>query len=245
MNIKINKMDTSNIKTDTNNKIKIYYINLNSRTDRKITMNKFYKNSLFTIERYGVDKINLEIFKNKYPYLNLGKNIINNTKKYWVDGTLGCYDSHYFLLKKYEKYKKDDLEFLIILEDDCTILDTHIHESINFYKKNLSIDVLRINSWGKIETKPHKFNKCTKYSKFSTGNNNYYYDGGTHCCIYYIKNISKVINFLNKEYVFNIDAVLSTNQINSWLYDVDYNIKYLSSSSIQKKHIKNLILKLL
>ncbi|ADO67171.1 putative glycosyltransferase [Cafeteria roenbergensis virus] len=224
-------------------KTKIIYINLEERQDRKNIIEKFYKNENLIIERFNAERINLNLFIQKYPLMNLSTLLSKSTKINWVNGTLGCYDSHYSILHKYQN--NDENIFLVILEDDCIISKSTLNTALKFIYKNPSIDLLRINCWTPTTSNPFNFSLPTKLSKFSSINNKYYYDGGTHCCIYNIKNIPKVINFLNKEFVFNFDAILSTNQINSWVLHLPGKIKYSSKSSIQQTTLnKNKLLKL-
>lgn len=238
LNIQSNKKLINNFKTQQKEKVKKYkkldykiiYINLQERTDRKEIMEKFYKKNNIPVERYEARKIDLNIFKQDHPHLEISPLVLNKTNKKWVNGTLGCYDSHYNILKNFKDNK--EFKYLIVLEDDCTISEASIDHCLNFLKTKDYIDILRINCWKPIPKNPFKFTQSTKNSKFKR-DNLYYFDGGTHCCIYHVKNIKKVLNFLDNEYVFHIDAVFSTNVINSYVYKIAEKIKYKSFSSIQ------------
>ena len=62
-----------------------------------------------------------------------------------------------------------------------------------------------------------KFNCPNGYSLFaedSSSTHDYY--GATHFVYYH--NVNRVIDFLNSEKVFNIDGILSTNYLNSYLF---------------------------
>jgi GR25 family glycosyltransferase involved in LPS biosynthesis len=179
--------------------------------------------------------------------LQISNKILHNKNIRWVNGTLGCYNSHYNLLNLYKN--NTDLQFLIVLEDDCLISKTDLNECLNYLNKHQDIDILRINPWSNnVNVFPYKINTITSYSKFKDANIKYI-DGGAHCCLYLIKNIPKILNFLNSEYVFHIDAVFSTNKINSVFYKINNNIKYNSKSSIQFHSVNlfknNLLLRLI
>lgn len=236
------KLSTNNIPVIENviednllDKTKIIFINLKERVDRKKYMNNFYQKEKMDIERFNAERITDKFFKNKYPFLELSPKVKKSNNTRWINGTLGCYDSHYTILDRY-KFNKDS-EFLVILEDDCIIKKDMLNKAIDFINNRPDIDILRINPWKETPTNPYKFTSPTYVSKFSTKNNKFKFDGGTHCCIYHIKNIPKVLNFLKEEYVFHIDAVFSTNKINSWTLKFPEEIKYFSISSIQGEEL--------
>lgn len=214
---------------------KIYYINLNDRIDRRNIFEDFYSKQNFQPIRFTANKITLQIFQKKYPELAICKFITQANNIKWINGTLGCYDSHYSILKN--NVNNINFKFLVILEDDCTISKNDLNKCINFLEHNQHIDVLRINCWLSIPNNPHKLDTINKYSRYYDGNNKKYFDGGTHCCIYLTKNIPNIINFLKRENVFQIDAVLSNKLINSVVYKIPNTIKYTSKSSIQDEKL--------
>lgn len=210
----------------------ITYINLEDRTDRRKIFENFYSKQSYQPIRFNAIQTNSHEFKNKYPHLKL-TNTMNDIKNIkWINGTLGCYDSHYTILNDHVEDK--DNKFLVILEDDCIISSYNLNKCLQFLKENDTIDILRINCWKEIPCNPYQFKYTNTHSKYK---NDYseYFDGGTHCCIFLTKNIKNVINFMNNEYVFQIDALYSTNKINSVVFNIKDEIKYKSMSSIQKK----------
>ena len=212
-------------------KANIYYINLDERTDRRNKIEQFYSKEDFFPKRFSAIKTTLPKFKKKYPKLNISKNLLKINNEKWLNGTLGCYDSHYSILQ--ENLYNTNYKYLVVLEDDCTINTKDLNHCLNFLENNQSIDILRINCWLKIPSNPWKVNKLNSISRYYDGNNFHYFDGGTHCCIYHIKNIPNIINFMNKENVFQIDALFSNNIINSVIYKINSKIKFFSKSSIQ------------
>ena len=63
------------------------------------------------------------------------------TKK--ILGALGCYISHYSIIKKFTKHKIKQ-KYLLILEDDVKI-DKNIISAVNlFIKENNDFDIIRI-----------------------------------------------------------------------------------------------------
>jgi GR25 family glycosyltransferase involved in LPS biosynthesis len=210
---------------------KIVYINLRDRIDRKKKFEKFYENQDFEPERYAAKRTNLDNFSYDHPELTISEYVKNSSNERWVNGTLGCYDSHYSILKENEHH--NNCMFLVILEDDCIISKEDLNKCLEFLHKNPNIDILRINCWLDIPTNPFKIDTINRHSRYYDGNSTKYFDGGTHCCIYHTKKIPHIINFLQKENVFQIDAVFSNKIINSVVYKIPKNIKYQSKSSIQ------------
>ena len=135
-------------------------------------------------------------------------------------GTFGCYLSHYFALKKYSSMYSS----IVILEDDVQF---NIQCLKNFFMilnkvKSNDVDICRPLRGIKMtdffinEFLPsiYEFNCPYKHSLFVE---NTYHEkfGATHFVYYH--NIKCVIDFLDSERVFNIDAIYSTNYINSIL----------------------------
>ena len=97
-----------------------------------------------------------------------------------------------------------------------------------------------------MEKKPNKLlNKCIykfnspNYQGISELKEKNKFCGGTHFQIINIKNIKKIINYLNKENIFNIDGVYSTNDINVYAVTNKYlNVsiphKFKNQSNIPK-----------
>lgn len=226
-----------NIDNKILNNTKIIYINLDNRPDRKNTFESFYKKENINVQRFSANKMTIQDFSYKYPHLDLYKfhTRFKRSSINWINGTLGCYSSHYDILKD---NLDSDLEYLVVLEDDCTIKKKDLIYSLSYLKEHPDIDILRVNNWHSKnihKTQPFKFDQINKHSKFA-GKSDYYSDGGTHICIYKVSNIQNIINYLEEEYVYQIDAVFSTNKINSWCIRVPNEIKYFSISSIQQGH---------
>lgn len=227
----INNFTLSNIISDA----KVVYINLDSRKDRKDMFEKFYDNTTIEYERFPAVQTTLKKFKDTNPHLNLYhfSKTFKRSRTRWVNGTLGCYSSHYEILKKYNN--DDTYKYLVVLEDDCIIPEDYLKYCLHYIQDNPTIDVLRVNNWDKklrYNKEPFNFNFKNKYSRFSEKTKDYA-DGGTHICIYHINRIQNVLDYMHVEYVYHIDALFSTNNINSWCIRIPKNIKYNSVSSIQ------------
>ena len=210
---------------------KIIYINLDDRTDRRKTFENFYKNEEISPIRFSAKKTSLYNFKRDHPELTISNTLTTSNNIRWVNGTLGCYESHYTILKN---HVNDNNAFLVVLEDDCTIKTQDLNKCLNLLQNNQNIDILRINCWLPIPYNPYLIERNNRHSKYFDGGERKYFDGGTHCCIYHIKNIPKVLKFMKNENVFQVDALFSNNVINSVIYKIPPKIKYFSQSSIQK-----------
>lgn len=163
-------------------------------------------------------------------------------------GVIGCYLSHYHILSKIYSFQE---KFICVLEDDLkfdhyTLMN--VQKIVTFLDKNFDWDMFRIIR--------NKFNKddpqtLTKYivnnipfykievphyqSIYNKGQNNCI-NGGTYFQIINRKNIPKIIDYLDKEDVYNIDAIYSTNRLNVFCgFNKDLNVKInLFDSSIPK-----------
>ena len=160
-------------------------------------------------------------------------------------GIIGCYLSHLTVLKK---YKNINSKYLCVLEDDV-ILDKKSIKKANdiidiLNNKNRDWDIIR-SVWD-FRTLDKSKLLCNKIYKFDSPNHQgstagklergeaNEFCGGTHFQIINVKNIEKIINYLNKEYIYNIDAVYSTNEIN--VYAVKDKKLNISLHEEYKKH---------
>jgi len=238
------------------NKInKIYYINLDHRLDRKNHIeNVLSKIDINNIERFNAVKLNKHDLNHKnaiyYKYFKRGivrfKQYLNSRKFYDLKkgvGVYGCYLSHYFLLQDIQrKFKKNEL--VLILEDDADFDQNLINNCEDlikreFIEQNINWDIIRV-IWGNPYDKMNKINdqlftytNCNSQSKFADENNSNNMHNGTTFQIINTKNIKRILNYLEKDYIYNIDGVYCTNKIDIFVYRYGNNITAEFSSDIR------------
>lgn len=202
------------------------YINLDEKKERKNHMESL-------LSKFNLPYERLKGIKPKKDDIDLYK--IAEHIRPWKNprqlprllGVLGCYKSHLECLKKIRNLS---FNYVGILEDDVYFNDSSLNyinnliESLN--RKNIEWDILRVIwSYEKKKCmepltkeiivdneKIYKFNSTNFQSKFC-GENINQINGGTHFQIINVKNINKILNFLEKEYIFDIDGIYSTNQL--------------------------------
>ena len=233
------------------------YINLDNKTERKKHMENLLSNLNLNFERFKAVKPSLDDIQNK--------KLVPRVKKYLEFdnlisrglGLIGCYLSHYNILKKIKNYNYNNI---CILEDDVNFDKITINKMVKIIKylnSNLDWDIIRSlkekefilknykNKFKLVSVvdniKVYKFNSVNKQSIFAKKNiNDFHY--GTHYQIINRKNLENIIKYLNEDYLYNIDSVYSTNRINIYfVFDEDINIQtdYLNDiSSIPKSTIE-------
>jgi GR25 family glycosyltransferase involved in LPS biosynthesis len=127
---------------------KIYYINLEHRTDRKENMDKQLKKINFSgpIERvsaaYGknldLELIPSNLFTKEAIDATTNKDLINNTST-MTKGAMGCSLSQKWM---YEKILCGNDDYVLILEDDITIPDNFIEKLKQKLDKMEKFDIL-------------------------------------------------------------------------------------------------------
>jgi GR25 family glycosyltransferase involved in LPS biosynthesis len=238
-----------NLKNDKLNKInylsllgKIYYINMDNRTDRKKYVENHLNQLWIPYERFSAfapDLNNFDKLKEEYPQINFGfinRRFKNNS---WTKGTIGCFMSHYLLMKKiYQEESEEPKKYYLILEDDCIPTLEHLKGALEFAEHFPDLDILRINSFLK-EIQQNSINGWKinyNHNLLSTENkekNLIKFDGGTHFVMIKYTSIPKILNFLEKHELFFIDGMYNTRELNSYWYQYGTNIIYNSVSSIK------------
>ena len=152
-------------------------------------------------------------------------------------GVIGCYYSHLNVLKKYRNINK---KYLCILEDDICI-DALSIKSINkliekINNENLEWDIIRSllhvtefsNSLLEYKnTRIFKFKAPNRQSIYNIDPEAHRYAGGAHLQIINVKNIEKIIEYIESDYIYNIDSLYSTDKINIYaVKDRYFNIKH-------------------
>ena len=237
------------------------YINLDDRILKRKHMNAMLKSMELNFKRFQAirpskeDVIGMERMTERLcNYLQTERLVERGL------GILGCYLSHFRVLEKYSDIKN---KYMCILEDDVEF-DNHslhlMHQTIKFFEKNnIEWDMLRaVNGFTKLKgpklfnDKIFKFCNCNVQSRPTTKpyemievkmkpspEKNNFFCGGTHFQVINMKNVKRILDYLNNEPVYNIDSVYSTNKINVFAVSGDdYKIKlheeYRNHSDIPK-----------
>jgi len=200
---------------------KIYYINLDKRADRRKSMEDALGKIDIPYERFSAIRPTEADLDSKYKtfYDRLA------SKKYrskgQLLGTLGCYISHYLVQKKANESSHGNY---LVLEDDWRIEPKSI-ESLKsvfdegFVPRDWDIFGSFWASHGRIVV---RHQGSTAKSRFHN-NRGGQPMGGTHFMLFNRLSTSKIINFLDAESVFNIDAVLCNDMLN--IYHMKMPIK--------------------
>ena len=228
-----------------NNNIKYIYINLDNRPER----NKHIKNLLSKLnvkfQRYNAIKITSD---NVPKTDDLSEYIISYLKHYYLNprgfGTIGCYLSHkncIILSKSFET------PYTAICEDDIVINENTLNKLnsvLNYFNNNnIDWDMFRV-LWDCIEPnnsfchfvenieniKMYKFNTLHWRSKFNINKEpTNSVCGGAHFYIINNKKIDKILEYLDSDFIFDLDAVISTSKLNIYFClnnDMDVNLVY-------------------
>ncbi len=206
------------------------YINLDHREDRKNYMEYMLSSMNLNYVRFSAIKPTKDALLNGYLHsfyeravfwLQYYLKLDDHRKNILSIGTFGCYLSHYMILKKYSrKYSS-----IVILEDDVKFSIHSLKKFIRMTTKleSRDVDILR-PTYGyrdndlflnKITSSIYEFSSPYKLSKYVENDIKHEYFGATHFVYYH--NISRVIDFLDSENVFNIDAIYSTNHLKSFI----------------------------
>lgn len=130
-------------------------------------------------------------------------------------GALGCYLSHYNLYKKCLEHG----ESFIVLEDDFYITQKTLDTINGSLPPDDEWDVIRDNWFINSEKFVDKPQFCSKFAKPDRKHHDF---GGTHIVMINGRSIQKVLDYLDKEYFFDIDGVLLTDQLNVWLKNISH-----------------------
>ena len=227
------------------------YINLEFRKKKNIYMNKLLNSLKLKFERFNAVRPTLDeikLLKNKHPYFNLSLSKQINHQQ--IIGVIGCYLSHLNVLKK---YKLIESKYLVVLEDDV-YFDSNslkkLDKFLEYLDNNEDWDILRL-IWNQHVNQLIYANKSfdnIKLLKFDSVNKDsiFYTDekkknfctGGTHFQVINTKKIQKIINYLDKDWIYHIDSLLSNNILNIFaISSEDLNIRWnmFNFSDIPKK----------
>lgn len=209
----------------------IYYINLDHRVDRRKKIESCLNKLPVTYERVPavlLPKEELFDIGGKYQDI-LGRfkllHFLETKYQQRVRGIIGCYLSH---VKTYELAQKSQKNNFLILEDDVTINPyslTQLKNKIKFLSdKNWDIfrsvwRTTRVNNKSLIQyqnpVKIETNNTLSKYRQETKTNNSIH--GGSHFTYVNASRVSNILDYLNSEYIFGFDAVLSTAVLNVYI----------------------------
>ena len=230
--------------------MKYIYINLERHNHRKEHMEMMLEKLQLPYSRFNAICPTLEEC-NEIPNLNkrVKQYLQSKTSQPRGIGVVGCYLSHLSVLNTIKDYSENHI---CVLEDDLEIDDItlfHVNKVINYLNINYDWDMFRIirNKFDNNETK--EFTKHTiseipiykietpHYQSIYNNKDNNSINGGTYFQIINRKNIPRIIDYLQKEDVYNIDAIYSTNKLNVFYgFNKDFQIEInLFDSSIPKE----------
>ena len=215
-NIKNESFDLDNNNTFIDDKMNIFYINLDRNPERREYMEKQFKKHNLIVKRYSAfDKKLLNINKlyelQKTKFIECAETI----KKRKKEGSLACLMSH---VKVWEKnYNDNNINYVLIFEDDCKILP-------NFKNKLKTALDNAPDNWDMIWLGYNKV-KGDKISDFfyrPYKGRNIGYNSQHHCYLVKRKSIPKMISIITpvKQTSGTKDMTLKTNfdKFNAYFY---------------------------
>jgi GR25 family glycosyltransferase involved in LPS biosynthesis len=191
---------------------KIIYINLDSRRDRRVYIEKFLSKYFVDIPIIRFGGMMPEKCK-EYDFIN--KKIKKSKNANIHTGIIGCYTSHLCILKQLydEYYYKDKNEFVLIIEDDtCFDLNfiNKLKEPLNISNWNILLGInpsCRVNYQG--------INNYSNYKKKHIF--------GTNIVIYNLNNIKQLYkDILSIPVIIDYDFMLKENISGIFFFDTKY-----------------------
>ena len=192
--------------------MKIFYINLKKRADRKDHMERMLSNLNHDYERFDaicptIDEIKFGIYKKFYDMCSRFKKYVNNEVTHPRAIVFGCYLSH---LNIHESQLENNNPY-IILEDDVKFTTNSLLQLEKITSNYEDWDIVR-GGFGKRREGPKQFNGVHAESIFSNSFKTHLICGGSHFCVF--KNAKKIVDFMDSENVMAIDALYSTCVLN-------------------------------
>jgi GR25 family glycosyltransferase involved in LPS biosynthesis len=220
----------------------IVYINLDSRIDRRQHTEAQLKQFDIPFERFSAVAPNVEdlvspvgiyhaYFSRSVPRIQ--NYLFNEEQSNRGKGVLGCYISHYEILRS----KQNCDHIFMILEDDVhftsqllSILQNYI---VNYFA-TVDWDMIRIIWSDEYQDKKRglqpvcdrifKFDNAHAESKFSVHGGHHIW-GGSHFQIVNKGKALKILRYMDRDNVYAIDSVYSTNQLECYAVDVGAAIR--------------------
>lgn len=237
----------------------IFYINLKHRKNKKLFMEHQLSNIGIPYSRFEAVRPTEESIKKGGEHHSfykrnrldkakscIGESYISSNYHY---GTLGCYLSHYLLLKE---IAKSSFSNVLVLEDDCDLSGnkalTELQDS--FYNKVIPDDWDIIRSTWSSQKELNKINYCHPLSRqfkkshtcnllsevngkyLNNKNNNPIINslyGGTHFQLINQQSAQKIIDYLDSDIILPIDAMYTTDAVN--VYHAKFEVKAVNMGS--------------
>lgn len=215
----------------------IYYINLDHRHDRKNLMENVMVKLGLNYERFNAIYVdNIDDIIKQYPEFDFKFLISISKNNKWLKGTIGCFLSHYLVMKKILE-NPNPKKYYLVLEDDCIPTLDHIYNSLLTAEKYKDLDILRLNSFCP-KINPYLNNGIWKINDNHVHmKGNLPFDGGCHYVLYKYSSINTIINFLKNTPIFYIDGMYNTNKLNSYWMEYGKKILAYLESSIKFQNI--------
>lgn len=191
---------------------KIYYINLDKRTDRKVNIENQIRNNLDT-----------ELKKTKrIPGIIYSDKFINNHKR--NKGSIGCSLSHIAALKD---AKENKYQNIMILEDDFEfkIEKEELNKKLEYFFENIrDYNLLLLETYGAYKVFPTKFKDIFKIeNSFCLGCYVVSYNFLDCFIEHNEKTVKKVINGDTSQYIDIAWRVFQGNEPNKKVYTFNTN----------------------
>lgn len=206
---------------------KIYYINLDHRTDRKYAiekqLNMYFQDK--NIERItGVKKEDIYKKENKkYWKMNIKNDSQIKLMRQNEKAVISCYISHVKTLTKIaiEKRRRHNDEVIVIVEDDCVFDQSFIDllKSDAFLENIPEVWNILKPTWGK-KNKNDKINKIF-YNVTKAKDRSWQFYYGNHFLLYNARKIVHILEKISKHSVGNIDIIINKNVDNIYAFDGD------------------------
>ena len=205
--------------------MKVFYINLKKRKDRKHHMEEMLSNLNLSYERFKaicptINEIKFGKYKNFYNKASPRFKQYINLEKYHPRGigVFGVYLSHFNIHKSQLGNSKP----YIILEDDVAITAKTLSQLNHFIlnKTYKDWDIIR-SMWGSKKW-INKIEGVHTESKFADQNETHQRFGGAHFSVF--KNAKKIMDYLSSENLIAIDALYTTSLLNVYHSKFDVNL---------------------
>ena len=202
---------------------KIIYINLKESQDRNTFFRNQLKKSKITEETGKPSVRRFEAFRPTKEDIDCGKYKFFTDKfsskflcEYGIDtpfslATLGCYLSHYHV---YDIISESDDDYFLVFEDDVYLDENwliDLTKDMEFAPSNF--DIIR-QTWECPYNFYEKIDFNHYYSKYSTEKDCSDFTGGLHFQIVKQRSAKKILKYLDDQYVYDIDAVMTNTQLN-------------------------------
>ena len=231
----------------------IYYINLEARKNKKLFMEHQLSHIGIPYSRFEAIRPTEDSIKKGGEYhsfhkrnrfdkakICMGESYIPSNYHY---GTLGCYLSHYFLLKE---IAKSSFSNVLVLEDDCDLSNGNALTELQnaFYDYIIPDDWDIVRSVWSSKKELNKINYCHPLSRkfkkshvcnlISDINDKYLNNpktnptihslyGGTHFQLINQQSAQKIIDYLDSDIILPIDAMYTTDAVN--VYHAKFGVR--------------------